>query len=538
MTLLKLGDRRVSSEQSTPDMLDTLLETLDALVVVMDPEGRVVRFNEACQELTGYGADEIVGDPLWEPLVPEKQRDEVLNVFEQLRAGDFPNQHENQWMTREGERRTIAWSNSAVLDDDGDVEWVVATGVDVTEQRRAEAEHRELIRTEAAREAAEAARDSLRLSEDLFSGIVDLCADAIVSIDEDHRITLFNQGAEEIFGYTADEAIGEELEILLPEGVQQLHAAHVREFSNSDEASRRMGERGDIYGRRKNGELFPAEASISKQTVEGRWYYTAVLRDVTEARQIQDQLERSNEQLARSNEELEHFAAAASHDLQEPLRKIRAFGERLESRYAEQLPDRGRDYLERMRDAAGRMSRLIDDLLSFSRITTRAEPFEPVDFEAVLEEVVQDLEMRIERTDGVVDVGDLPDIEADRTQIRMAFQNLVANALKFHREDVPPVVEVGTEPADEPGVCRIYVEDNGAGFDEKYLDRIFDVFERLHGRGVYEGTGMGLAIVRKIVDRHGGDIEVDSTPGAGSKFTISLPVDQPEIPEGTTDEQC
>ena len=167
----------MQSEVSNPEVLDTILETIAALVVVMDPDGRVVRFNEACEKLTGYDSGEIVGAPLWEVFVPDDQREAVLEVFDDLSAGQFPNQHENEWITREGERRTIAWSNSAVVGDDGAVEYVVATGVDVTERRRAEKNRRELVRAEAAREAAEAARDSLRLSEELFSGIVDLSAD-------------------------------------------------------------------------------------------------------------------------------------------------------------------------------------------------------------------------------------------------------------------------------------------------------------------------------------------------------------------------
>lgn len=526
----------MGSEVSDPEVLDTILETIAALVVVMDPEGRVVRFNEACEELTGYDSREVVGSPLWELFVPDDERDEVTEVFDELSAGHFPNRHENDWLTRDGERRTIAWSNSAITDDDGDVELVIATGVDVTDRRRAEQERRELIRTQAAREAAEAARDSLRLSEEIFSGIVDLCADAILSIDEQERITLFNQGAENIFGYTADEVMGEPLAMLLPEDARGVHSAHVEGFSDSEDISRRMGQRGEIYGLRKNGELFPAEASISKQRVDGVWHFTAVVRDVTGAKQARDQLRQANRELSRSNAELEHFAVAASHDLQEPLRKIRAFGERLESRYRDELPDRGRDYLERMQNAARRMSELIDDLLAFSRVTTRANPFVNIELNKVVDEVLEDLEMRIERTEGCVEVGDLPWIDVDRTQIRLLFQNLIGNALKFHRQDVPPVVEVGVEPSEDENFCRIYVQDNGVGFDEKYLDRIFDVFERLHGRGTYEGTGMGLAISRKIAERHGGTLEATSTPGEGSRFVVSLPRQQPDDQKANFDE--
>ena len=517
----------MKDEFSNPELLDTILETIAALVVVMDDEGCVVRFNEACQELTGYSFDEVKGKPIWELLIPDAERDAVIEVFDELRAGNFPNRHENHWQTRDGELRTIDWSNSAIIGDDGQVELVIATGVDVTKQRSAERDERKLIRARAARRAAEAARDSLRLSEEIFSGIVDLCADAIISIDEAQTITLFNQGAEEIFGYTADEVMDKPLSVLLPEKARPSHAAHVREFSHTPNASRRMGERREIFGLRKNGELFPAEASISKQKIDGAWLYTAVVRDVTTEKEAREELRKANQELERSNSDLEHFAAVASHDLQEPLRKIRAFGERLESKYKADLPSRGRDYLERMQNAAGRMSNLIDDLLAFSRVTTRAKPFETMEVADVVQGVVTDLEVRIEQSKGRVDIGDLPRLDADPMQIRLLFQNLIGNALKFHRPDVPPVVEVGTEQCDEDQ-CVMYVQDNGTGFDEKYLDRIFDVFQRLHGRGTYEGTGMGLAICRKIVERHGGTLDATSIPGEGSRFVVTLPRKQSE----------
>ncbi len=528
----------MKSTMSNPDLLDTILETISALVVVMDDQGRVVRFNEACEELTGYGFEEVKGEPIWELLIPENERDAVIDVFDELSAGNFPNRHENNWVTRDGKRRIIDWSNSAVVGDDGKVQLVVATGIDVTQRRQAEQDQREVIRARAAQEAAEAARDSLRLSEELFSGIVDLCADAIISIDTDHNIRLFNQGAEEIFGYTADEALGEPLSMLLPESVHAAHAAHVEQFSSAAKPSRRMGQRQEIFGVRKNGDLFPAEASISKQRVDGQWRFTAVVRDVTNAKEARDQLRRANEELERSNSELEQFATVASHDLQEPLRKIQAFGERLSSKYGDDLPERGADYLERMCDAAGRMSQLIDDLLAFSRVTTRAKPFESVELEEILEAVITDLEVRIERTGGQVEVEQMPQVEADPTQMRLLFQNLVGNALKFHREGVPPLVRVGCEcSGDGPEqVCRIFVQDNGVGFDEKYLDRIFNVFERLHGRGTYEGTGVGLAICQKIVDRHGGELDATSTPGEGSRFVVTLPLKQSDQTEDN-DEQ-
>lgn len=247
------------------------------------------------------------------------------------------------------------------------------------------------------------------------------------------------------------------------------------------------------------------------------------------------ELNKTNVELARSNRELQDFAFVASHDLQEPLRKIQAFGDRLRIKQGANLGDEGRDHLERMQNAARRMQTLINDLLTFSRVTTKAQPFVTVNLEKVAEEVLEDLETRIQQTGGRVEVENLPVIDADPLQMRQLLQNLIGNALKFHRAGAPPVVKVmgSLLPVDKivqndskSGLCRIKIEDNGIGFDEKYLDRIFTPFQRLHARGEYEGTGMGLAVCRKITERHGGSITAESAPDAGTTFIVTLPVKQ------------
>lgn len=232
--------------------------------------------------------------------------------------------------------------------------------------------------------------------------------------------------------------------------------------------------------------------------------------------------------LEQSNRELQDFASVASHDLQEPLRKIQAFGDRLKTKHAASLNDEGLDYLSRMQQAAQRMQVLIDDLLTFSRVTSKAQPFAPVDLAYVAQEVKSDLDARIERTGGRVEIGALPTIEAEPTQMRQLLQNLIANALKFHRPGEAPIVKVSADLQEEgaDSCCRMIVEDNGIGFDEKYLDRIFTVFQRLHGRSEYEGTGIGLAVCRRIVERHGGSITARSAPGQGSTFIVTLPLRQ------------
>ena len=220
------------------------------------------------------------------------------------------------------------------------------------------------------------------------------------------------------------------------------------------------------------------------------------------------------------------FAYVASHDLQEPLRKIQAFGNLLETEYSQQLGE-GKDYLVRMRNAAARMSILIDDILSFSRVTTKGREFSTVNLKTITQEVMSDLEVRISESKAIIKIGDLPTLHADAMQMRQLLQNLIANALKFHREGVPPEITLRSTIKilpDKTKVCRLEVVDNGLGFDEKYLGRIFAVFQRLHSREDYEGTGIGLAVCRKIVERHGGAITARSKPGVGSTFIITLPL--------------
>jgi signal transduction histidine kinase len=240
--------------------------------------------------------------------------------------------------------------------------------------------------------------------------------------------------------------------------------------------------------------------------------------------------------LETSNRELEEFASIASHDLQEPLRKIQAFGDRLKTKAAASLNDEALDYLSRMQNSAWRMQTLINDLLAFSRVTSKGQPFTPIDLNTLVEEVLSDLEMRLEQSKGQVHVDHLPTIDGDPLQMRQLFLNLINNALKFHRNGVPPIIHVSAQilnghpeaigSAATEQLCRITIEDNGIGFDEKYLDRIFNVFQRLHGRSEYEGTGIGLAICRKIAERHRGTITATSVAGQGSTFFVILPLKQ------------
>ncbi len=246
---------------------------------------------------------------------------------------------------------------------------------------------------------------------------------------------------------------------------------------------------------------------------------------VDELESTEAELRRLAARLEVSNRELQDFASVASHDLQEPLRKIHAFGGRLASRLGDALDAESRDYLDRMQNATARMQALIDDLLALSRVSTQPRAVRPTSLGGVVREVLADLETRIESSGAEVEVDPLPTIPADSTQMRQLFQNLLANALKFVRPGVAPHIHISAKPLTgfpTPAWC-IAVQDNGIGFEEKYLDRIFTVFQRLQGRAAYEGTGIGLAICRRIVERHGGSITARSRPGEGSTFLVTLP---------------
>ena len=246
------------------------------------------------------------------------------------------------------------------------------------------------------------------------------------------------------------------------------------------------------------------------------------------------ELEKTNTTLRRRNRELQDFAYAASHDLQEPLRKIRAFADLMRTDYEDRVDETGRYYLDRMQDGAKRMTRLITDLLALSRVATRGQSFVDVELNLIVSGVLSDLEYGTSETKGRVEVGELPTIEADPVQMRQLFQNVIGNALKFHRPDAPPMVQVtatvehsdALTPGQMQPLCHITVQDNGIGFDEKYQERIFSPFQRLHGRSEYPGTGIGLALCRRIVERHHGTITATSTPGQGAAFVITLPVGQ------------
>lgn len=348
---------------------------------------------------------------------------------------------------------------------------------------------------------------------------------SVVITDKTGTIEYVNPQFTRLTGYTLEEARGSNPSILKsgqtpPEQYQQMWKTIL---SGRDW-------QGEFSNRKKNGELYWEAVSISPITNERGQitHFVAVKEDITDRKQAHAALAETAHQLERSNRELELFAFMASHDLQEPLRKIRMFGDLLERLLDQSCPEEAQDYLNRMRGAAERMQAMINGLLELSRVNTRGDTFASVSLAQAAQDALSDLETRVDAAGGQVIINELPTIEADETQMRQLFQNLIGNAVKFHQPGVPPFVCVSAvrQPNGNETAATVQIEDNGIGFEPSRAEQIFQPFQRLHGRHDYEGTGLGLAICRKILERHHGKIEVHSIPGAGSTFKLTLPLRQ------------
>ncbi len=378
--------------------------------------------------------------------------------------------------------------------------------------------------------------------EQRLQAIIDSAIDGIITINDHGLIESVNPSAVRMFGYTEEELLNQNVNLLMPEPDKSRHDSYINNYKHTRNA-KIIGIGREVTGKRKDGSKFPFYLGVTEVELQGETIFVGVVHDLSELKLSKEKLRRYAAELERSNRELQDFAYVSSHDLQEPLRKIQAFGDRILRKEKENLTEQGQEYLQRMLNAASRMQTLINDLLSFSRVTTKARPFQPIDLNVTIAEVLSDLEIIIEKKGAEINMPKLPTIEGDQTQIRQLFQNLIHNALKFSKEDVQPLLEIScrefrknqhlsSTPGDE--MVEISVVDNGIGFDTKYLDRIFHIFQRLLGHK-YEGSGIGLAICKKIANRHGGMISATSKVGQGSTFTVTLSKHQ--TPEKTSHDQ-
>lgn len=370
------------------------------------------------------------------------------------------------------------------------------------------------------------AANRMPVAERLLLDIIDTVREPLLVLDSAFRVTQTNRAFFQTFRVTPEDTIGH---VLFTLGDGQWDIPPLRELLRDRLAAERELYDVDVdhvfpgIGRKimlLNARLVTHGPNVPRIIL-------LAIEDVTERRLTERRLAAQRVELQRSNAALNEFAFVASHDLQEPLRKILSFGERLDTSAGPALDANGHHYLERMLDAATRMRTLISDLLAYSQIATSAAPFVATDLAAIARDVVADLETSIADTGGRIEVGKLPVIDADALQMRQLLQNLLGNALKFRRKDVVPVVRLGTSSSSN-GHCTITVTDNGIGFKQEHGEKIFRMFERLNSRAQYQGSGMGLAICRKIVERHGGSIAATSTAGEGTTFSVTLPVTQTE----------
>jgi PAS domain S-box-containing protein len=375
-------------------------------------------------------------------------------------------------------------------------------------------------------EARDQAEEKLRLytaaellaSEDKLRSCFEAASQAILGVSSGGRISLVNRRTEEMFGYSREELLGQELEILLPERFRHAHVAH-RDGYFAEPRVRAMGAGMELAGRRKDGTEFPIEIGLGHvNTPEGPLAF-GMVSDISERRKAADDLKRVNEELRRSYVEIEQFAHVASHDLQEPLRMVTGYLQLIERRYAPHLDDDGKEFIGFAVDGAKRMKALIRDLLEFFRVGTNPANLRAVAGDFILQNALDNLKTAIEESGAQITADPLPTIVGDPVLLAQVFQNLIANAIKFRKDAAPAIHVCACRQAND---WIFSVRDTGIGIEPRHLDRIFRIFERLHTAEDYSGSGIGLAITKKVVERHGGRIWVESQPGKGSTFYFSI----------------
>ncbi|TWT74519.1 Phytochrome-like protein cph1 [Posidoniimonas polymericola] len=365
----------------------------------------------------------------------------------------------------------------------------------------------------------------LQLAQHEALQVIESSPTGIVMADESGVIIMVNGVTERIFGWKREDLVGRPIEVLLPVRYRAAHPAQRDNYFN-DPSVRRMGAGRELFGLRANGEEFPVEIGLQPvQTRNGLRVVSAIV-DTSErsamARAIDaksGELAEANAALLRSNQELETFAFVASHDLQEPLRKISSYCQLLKEEKGDQLDPEAVSYLDVSINGAERLRVLVKDLLSLSRIATQGEPLAPTDANACLNAALDNLALQIEESQARVECEGLPRVMADESQLTLLFQNLIGNALKY-RSSEPPVINITAEGQGRE--CVVSIEDNGIGIPQEYAAKVFQIFQRLHSRDKYSGTGIGLALCRRVVERFGGSIWVDPAPGGGSVFRFQL----------------
>ncbi len=480
--------RRFETEST---LCSAILETTGALVVVLDRQGRIVLFNPACERVSGYAFEEVKGKGLCDLLLPPEEGAPVRTVFEELKAGNFPNEIENHWRTKDGSLRLIAWSNTALVDGMGSVEYVIGTGIDITERNRA---------------------------LEWYRGVIQTAMDGFWVTDTDGRFLEVNEAYCNIIGYSRAELLAKKIHDV--EAVERPEETdrHIRKIKQVGR------DRFETRHRRRDGQIVDLEVSVNYTPIGGGRLFV-FLRDITERKSAQEAIRKRSLELEAANRELEAFSYSVSHDLRSPLITVRALMEMFLKKYGTEIDGKCRELLETVYQKTGHMGRLIEDLLSFSRFAHQDLNHSAIDMTALARETSSELEAGYPDREIRISIHPLPSAWGDPATIRQVFVNLISNALKFTAGRDRTVIEIGANA--EIGRNVYYVRDNGIGFDMAERHSVFEPFKRLH-EGEYEGTGIGLALTQRIIQRHSGEVWAVGTPGDGAVFYFTLPHSRPQ----------
>ncbi len=475
-----------------------LFENASDVVYTHDLAGRFTSANRAAIRLTGYSHDELMSMTADQIVAPEYH--EVAHEMTRRKlAGEATPPYELAIINKSRQHRTVE-VHSGLIFRDGAPIGVQGIARDITEREQAER--------------------ALRASEARYRSIIETALDAVIVINHQGVIEEWNRRAEAMFGWTRQEALGRPLhETIIPERYRDAHWRGLQECLVTGQGPV-LDRRIELTGLRRDGDEFPIEVSVTMTRQDGAITFSAFLRDITAQHHAKAVLAQRAEELARSNAELEQFAYVASHDLQEPLRMVASYCQLLKRRYGGQLDADAHEFIDFAVDGAGRMQGLINDLLVYSRAVRGEQKWAATDIAQVVRQALVNLQFAIHERNAVVTCEPLPTINADASQLIQLFQNLIGNAIKFCT-DRTPAIHVSAQ--NRGGEWLISVRDNGIGIAPEHRERIFLIFKRLHVRGQFPGTGIGLAICKKIAECHGGRIWVESTPGEGSVFQVTFP---------------
>jgi len=454
--------------------------------------------SENVTRITGYGPDEPLQPTWWLDNLHPDDRERVLAEMPALLANDHLT-IEYRFRYKDGTYHWVHDEARLLRSAAGTPVEVFGSWVDITDRRRAE--------------------ETLQVSEEQFRTLAVTANDAIISADSRGDITYFNPGAERIFGYAPEEVTGKPLTVLMPERFRDAHRAGLARYLATREA-RVVGKTVELAGRKKDGTEFPLELSLASWRHGPEVAFTAIIRDITERKRGEDTLRRHTAQLEAANAELDAFAYSVSHDLRAPLRGIDGFSQALLEDYADRLDGTGKDYLARVRSGSQRMAMLIDDLLNLSRVTRSQMHLAAVDLSALARGIAVDLQKRDPERRAEFNIAPGLQVQADPGLMRVALQNLLDNAWKFTGKRPTARIEVGSATHD--GRPAYFVRDNGAGFDMTYAHKLFGAFQRLHGAEEFDGTGVGLATVQRVIHRHGGRVWAEAAVDGGATFYFTL----------------